>query len=218
MRVFQSLNARVLPLDRANIDTDSIIPKQYLKSIERAGYGAFLFDNWRYLDPGSLTVAPADRRLNPDFILNRPGRQEAAILLARQNFGCGSSREHAVWALLDYGIQVVIAASFSDIFSSNAAKNGLLLICLEDVPLDRLFACSLADPAWRLGVDLQRQELYPQGESAINFAIAAELKERLLNGWDEIALTLRDAEAIRAYESRRASEVPWLFPKRTQDK
>ena len=210
MRTFSRVCGCTVPLDRSNIDTDAIIPKQYLKSIKRDGYGAFLFDDWRYLDSGDLNTDPAQRRVNTQFILNDPARNDAVILLARRNFGCGSSREHAVWALLDYGIRVVIAASFSDIFASNAAKNGLLLISLAEVELAQLFTVSLAKPEWQLTVDLTQQLLLADNFS-LPFTVTPELKERLLNGWDDIALTLQYADEIRKYEAQRAKTAPWLF-------
>lgn len=213
MKPFTSFTGAVLPLDRGHVDTDAIIPKQYLKSIQRSGFGAFLFDDWRYLDPGTLNTDPATRRPNPDFILNHPARQGASILLARHNFGCGSSREHAVWALMDYGIRAVIADSYSDIFSSNAAHNGLLLVQLAPVIMDELFARSLADPGWRLRVSLEEQSLSDPSGWAMHFDFPAELKTRLLQGLDDIALTLGRREQILDYERRRKQQAPWLFPK-----
>lgn len=212
MKPFTSFTSTVLPLDRGQVDTDAIIPKQYLKSIQRSGFGAFLFDDWRYLDPGTLTTDPATRRPNPDFILNHPGRQGASILLARHNFGCGSSREHAVWALMDYGIRAVIADSYSDIFFSNAAHNGLLLVRLATAVIDELFTRSLADPGLRLSVSLEEQSLADLSGWRIPFDFPADLKTRLLQGLDDIALTLTHQEQILDYERRRRQQAPWLFP------
>lgn len=212
MRAFKSFTGRVLPMERNNVDTDAIIPKQYLKSIQRTGFGDFLFDDWRYLDPGTLDIDPATRRPNPDFVLNQPGRAGAEILLTRQNFGCGSSREHAVWALMDYGIRTVIAEGYSDLFFSNAAKNGLLLISLAPAVLDTLFARSLADPAWLLGISLEMQAVRDESSGQEEaFELSPDLKERLLKGMDDIALTLEHADGIRQYEARRREQAPWLF-------
>ena len=201
----------VVPLDRANVDTDAIIPKQFLKSVQRAGFGPNLFDEWRYLDHGEPGMDPRSRRPNPDFVLNQPRYQGASILLARDNFGCGSSREHAVWALQDYGIRVVIAPSFADIFYSNCFKNGVLPIVLDAATVDRLFEEVAARPGYRLQVDLERQRItLPDGEE-IAFEIDAFRRHCLLQGLDEIGLTLQHADEIRAYEERRRREAPWLF-------
>jgi 3-isopropylmalate/(R)-2-methylmalate dehydratase small subunit len=215
MKPFTSVTSTVAPLDRANVDTDAIIPKQYLKSIRRTGFGPFLFDDWRYLDPGDLSVDPATRRPNPDFVLNRPQHRGAGILLARENFGCGSSREHAVWALADAGFRCVIAPSFADIFFSNCDKNGLLAVVLPVPLVDRLFAAVAADPAVRVTVDLPSQRVRwggQDGEACLAaFEIEADRKRKLLEGLDEIGLTLQHAGAIRDYEARRRAEAPWLF-------
>ena len=199
----------VLPLDRANVDTDAIIPKQYLKSIRRTGFGPFLFDDWRYLDPGDLSVDPASRRPNPAFVLNDPRYAGASILMARENFGCGSSREHAVWALSDAGFRCVIAPSFADIFYNNCFKNGVLPLVLPEDTVDELFAAAL-DAAVSLRVDLPAQTV-TLGERSWTFDIDAFRKQCLLDGLDAIGLTLQHAEAIREYERRRAVEAPWLF-------
>ena len=210
MKPFTVVTGTAAPLDRANVDTDAIIPKQYLKSIRRTGFGPFLFDDWRYLTPGDLSVDPATRQPNPGFVLNRPAHRGATILLARENFGCGSSREHAVWALADHGFRCVIAPSFADIFFSNCYKNGFLPVVLPAATVDALFAAVAADPATAITVDLPAQTVrWPGGEA--QFAIDAHRKQKLVEGLDEIALTLRHADAIRAYEARRRAETPWLF-------
>jgi len=210
MRPFTTHCGTALPLDRANVDTDAIIPKQYLKSIRRTGFGPFLFDDWRYLDPGDLEVDPARRRVNPEFVLNRPQHRGATILLARENFGCGSSREHAVWALADAGFRCVIAPAFADIFYNNCFKNGVLPVVLPAAAVDALFAAVAADAAVQIGVDLAAQAVrWPGGEA--RFDVDAYRKDCLLKGLDEIGMTLRHAEAIRAYEARRSLEAPWLF-------
>jgi 3-isopropylmalate/(R)-2-methylmalate dehydratase small subunit len=211
MKAFTRIAAKALPLDRPNVDTDAIIPKQYLKSIRRSGFGPFLFDDWRYLDPGTLDIDPATRRINPDFVLNDPRHAGAEILLARDNFGCGSSREHAVWALDDQGFRAVIAPSFADIFFSNCFKNGLLPVVLTAAEVDALFTVVAAAPQTLIEVDLPAQEVrLPDGRS-FAFAINPHHKHNLVNGLDEIGLTLQQADAIRAYESKRRAEAPWLF-------
>jgi len=210
MKPFTTLTGTVAPLDRANVDTDAIIPKQYLKSIRRTGFGPFLFDDWRYLTPGDLSIDPATRKPNPDFVLNRPEHRGASILLARENFGCGSSREHAVWALADAGFRCVIAPSFADIFFSNCNKNGVLAVVVPPPQIDRLFAAIAADPRVPVTVDLPAQQLRWAGQQ-IPFDIDADRKRKLLEGLDEIGQTLQHAEAIRAYEARRRTETPWLF-------
>jgi len=210
MKPFTTITGAIAPLDRANVDTDAIIPKQYLKSIRRTGFGPFLFDDWRYLTPGDLSVDPATRRPNPDFVLNRPEHHGATILLARENFGCGSSREHAVWALADYGFRCVIAPSFADIFFSNCCKNGFLPVVLPAQAIAALFAAVNANPALAATVDLGAQRVcWAGGEAA--FEIDPLRKHKLVEGLDEIALTLRHGEDIRAYEARRRTEAPWLF-------
>lgn len=211
MKQFTTVTAVVAPLDRPNVDTDAIIPKQYLKSIRRTGFGPFLFDDWRYLDPGDLDIDPANRRLDPDFVLNQPAYAHAQILLARENFGCGSSREHAVWALDDYGFRAVIAPSFADIFYNNSFKNGLLPVVLPETTVSQLFERVLAAPGYKLTVDLPNQRVMTPNGEAYAFEIDAFRKSCLVEGLDEIALTLKDSDAIRAYERRRAAEAPWLF-------
>ena len=214
MRPFQRLNGLVVPLDRANVDTDAIIPKQFLKSIQRTGFGPNLFDDWRYLDRGEPGQECSGRPINTEFVLNLPRYRGGEILLARANFGCGSSREHAPWALLDYGFRVIIAPSFADIFHANSFKNGLLPIVLDAGVVDRLFAAVAATPGYRLEVDLPAQTVTtPEGE-VVGFEIDPFRKHCLLEGLDEVALTLQHAEDIRAYEARRREEAPWLFPER----
>jgi 3-isopropylmalate/(R)-2-methylmalate dehydratase small subunit len=210
VKPFTVVTGTVAPLDRANVDTDAIIPKQYLKSIRRTGFGPFLFDDWRYLTPGDLSVDPATRRPNPDFVLNRPQHRGATVLLARENFGCGSSREHAVWALADHGFRCVLAPSFADIFYSNCFKNGFLPVVLAPERIDALFAAVAADPGLAVTVDLPAQRVRWAGGEA-EFEIDAGRKHNLVEGLDEIGLTLRHADAIRAYEARRRVEAPWLF-------
>lgn len=211
MKAFVTVSSRVLPLDRANVDTDAIIPKQYLKSIRRTGFGQYLFDDWRYLDSGDLDVPVAGRRPNPDFVLNQPQYAGAQILLARENFGCGSSREHAVWALDDYGLRAVIAPSFADIFYSNSFKNGFLPVALDAEAVDRLFARVSADPALRLTIDLPAQTVTSSAGDCYSFALDAHRKHCLINGLDDIGLTLQHADAIADYERQLASTRPWLL-------
>ena len=211
MEKFVSREGLVAPLDRANVDTDAVIPKQFLKSIKRTGYGPNLFDAWRYLDHGEPGVDCSKRPLNPDFVLNQTRYQGAQILLARENFGCGSSREHAPWALLQYGFQAVIAPSFADIFFNNSFKNGLLLIRLDARAVDRLFKEVAAAPGYRLAVDLEQQSVTTPGGEVFKFEIDPSRKHSLLNGLDEIGLTLEHADAIKAFETKRRSEQPWLF-------
>ncbi len=211
MTPFTRLQALVAPLDRANVDTDAIIPKQFMKSIRRTGFGDNLFDEWRYLDRGEPGQDVSKRPLNPDFALNQPRYAGAQILLARENFGCGSSREHAPWALRDYGIRVLIAPSFADIFHGNCFKNGMLPIRLDAAVVVRLFQRVRAEPGFALDIDLADQVItLPDGER-IAFEVDAARKHRLLNGLDDIGLTLQRAERIRAYETRRAAAEPWLF-------
>jgi len=212
MKAFKTVTGIVVPLDRSNVDTDAIIPKQYLKSIKRTGFGVNLFDDWRYLDPGNPGDDHSKRRINPDFVLNQPRYQGAEILLARKNFGCGSSREHAVWALMDYVINVVIAPSYADIFFSNAFKNGLLAITLPEEEIDNLFAETFNTEGYRLNVNLEEQTITTPGDKTIPFEIDAGMKERLLQGLDEIGVTLSHADDIREYEKNRAAKAPWLFP------
>jgi len=211
MKIFDKLNGLVAPLDRANVDTDAIIPKQYLKSIKRTGFGPNLFDDWRYLDPGEPGMDHGRRRINPDFVLNQPRYQGARILLARDNFGCGSSREHAPWALMDYGFRVIIAPSYADIFYNNSFKNGLLPIVLERDAVDRLFQECAATPGYGLTVDLAAQTVTTPSGMVFRFEIDAFRKHCLLNGLDDIGLTFQHLDEIRAYEERRKKEAPWLF-------
>jgi len=211
MEPFIRHTGRVAPLDQSNVDTDAIIPKQYLKSVQRTGFGPNLFDDWRYLDPGEPGQDPSERRENPDFVLNQPRFRDAEILLARDNFGCGSSREHAVWAMTDYGFKAVIAPSFADIFYNNSFKNGLLPVKLDAAVLDRLFEAVWARDEYRLTVDLERQVVVEPEGSEHAFEVDPFRRECLLHGLDDIALTLQHAAEIRAYEERRAREAPWLF-------
>ena len=211
MEPFRQLTGIVVPLDRANVDTDAIIPKQFLKSIKRSGFGPNLFDAWRYLDHGEPGMDPRTRRPNPDFVLNEPRYRGAQILLARRNFGCGSSREHAPWALLDYGIRVLIAPSYADIFSTNCYKNGLLPIVLSEAEVDRLLEATKAFPGFRLTIDLEGQEVAAEdGSMRFHFHVEPFRKHCLLNGLDEIGLTLQHADEIGAFEERRLAEFPWL--------
>jgi 3-isopropylmalate/(R)-2-methylmalate dehydratase small subunit len=211
MQPFTVHTGIVAPLDRANVDTDAIIPKQFLKSIHRSGFGPNLFDAWRYLDQGEPGMDNGRRPLNPDFVLNESRYQGASILLARQNFGCGSSREHAPWALGDYGFRALIAPSFADIFFNNCFKNGLLPIVLPDASVDRLFADVAAFPGFTLTIDLERQTVASaDGALSIGFDVDPFRKRCLLNGWDDIGLTLQHADEIRAFEARHLRERPWL--------
>ncbi len=211
MEKFVTFNGVVCPLDRANVDTDAIIPKQFLKSIKRTGFGPNLFDEWRYLDHGEPGMDNSQRPLNPSFVLNDPRYAGASVLLARENFGCGSSREHAPWALLDYGFRVVIAPSFADIFFNNSFKNGLLPLVLDSETVDRLFAMAGGDKALALTVDLEQQRvLGPDGFEG-GFDVDPFRKQCLLEGLDDIGLTLQHIDEIKAYETRRRDEAPWLF-------
>ena len=214
MQKFDKLTGLVVPLDRVNVDTDAIIPKQYLKSIKRTGFGPTLFDDWRYLDPGEPGMDHTKRRINPGFVLNQPRYQGAAILLARENFGCGSSREHAPWALMDYGIRAIIAPSYADIFYNNSFKNGLLPIVLARDIVTLLFEATSACPGYRLTVDLAAQTVAMPDGQTYTFEIDAFRKHCLLHGLDDIGLTLQHVEAIRAYEERRRQQAPWLFAPR----
>ncbi|MBI4740323.1 MAG: 3-isopropylmalate dehydratase small subunit [Betaproteobacteria bacterium] len=211
MDKFVRFDGLVAPLDRANIDTDAIIPKQFLKSIKRSGFGPNLFDEWRYMDVGQPGQDNALRQRNPNFVLNLPRYEGAQILLTRKNFGCGSSREHAPWALLDFGLRVVIAESFADIFHNNCFKNGILPIVLPASELDALFAQVEATPGYKLTVDLERQLVVRPDGKGLPFAVDTFRKECLLNGWDDIGLTLRHADLIRTFEEKRRIEQPWLF-------
>ncbi len=201
----------VAPLDRENVDTDAIIPKQFLKSIHRTGFGPNLFDAWRYLDPGEPGQDPASRKPNPDFVLNQPRFRGATILIARKNFGCGSSREHAPWALQQFGFRAIIAPSYADIFFNNCFKNGLLPIVLPDFHLDHLFQEVAANMGYRLQIDLPAQTVTTPSGQVMRFDVEPFRKECLVNGWDDIGLTLRRQDAIRAYEERRRASEPWIF-------
>ncbi|MGH8432841.1 MAG: 3-isopropylmalate dehydratase small subunit [Solimonas sp.] len=211
MRAFTVVTSKVLPLDRPNVDTDAIIPKQYLKSIRRTGFGPFLFDDWRYLDPGTLDIDPATRRPNPEFVLNDAQHQGAQVLIARDNFGCGSSREHAVWALDDWGFRAVIAPSFADIFFSNCFKNGVLPVILKPEEVQAIFELVAGDANAQVTVDLPAQQVQLSDGRVYGFAINPHHKHNLVNGLDEIGLTLQQADAIRAYEAKRRVAAPWLF-------
>ena len=211
MQPFRIHTGIVAPLDRANVDTDAIIPKQFLKSIKRSGFGPNLFDAWRYTDRGEPGMDPASRRPNPDFALNQPRYRGASILLARRNFGCGSSREHAPWALADYGFRALIAPSYADIFFNNCFKNGLLPVVLGERDVARLFADVAAFPGFSLTIDLERQTVAtPDGGPVFAFDVDPFRRQCLLNGWDDIGLTLRHADAIRAFEAKHFAEQPWL--------
>lgn len=211
MEKFHTFTGLVAPMDRANVDTDAIIPKQFLKSIKRSGFGQNLFDEWRYLDHGEPGMDPAQRQPNPDFVLNQPRYQAAQILLARANFGCGSSREHAPWSLQDYGFCVIVAPSFADIFFNNCFKIGLLPIILDSVILDRLFEEVKLNIGYSLTVDLENQMVITPSKEAFNFEVDSFRKHCLLNGLDEIGLTLQHAEKIKQFEQKRRTEQPWLF-------
>jgi 3-isopropylmalate/(R)-2-methylmalate dehydratase small subunit len=211
MQAFTTLDGLVVPLDRANVDTDAIIPKQFLKSIKRAGFGPNLFDEWRYLDHGEPGMDPSTRKPNPEFVLNFPRYKGASVLLARDNFGCGSSREHAPWALEDYGIRAIIAPSYADIFYNNCFKNGILPIVLDAAVVDRLFRECEAGDGYRLHVDLDQQTVTTPGGEVLAFEVDGGRKHRLFNGLDDIGLTLLRADEIKAYEERRKQEAPWLF-------
>jgi 3-isopropylmalate/(R)-2-methylmalate dehydratase small subunit len=211
MDKFEVINGIVAPLDRPNVDTDAIIPKQFLKSIKRSGFGPNLFDGWRYLDTGEPGTDNSRRPLNPDFVLNKERYQGASILLARDNFGCGSSREHAPWALLDFGINVVIAPGFADIFYNNSMKNGLLPVVLSSGQVDQLFRETGVKSGYRLTVDLSGQTVTTPSGEAMKFEIDAFPRHCLLNGLDDIELTLQHVDDIRAYEAKRQNEAPWLF-------
>lgn len=211
MQKFTQLNGLVAPLDRANVDTDLIIPKQFLKSIKRTGFGPNLFDELRYLDEGFPGQDVTNRPLNQDFVLNKPRYQNSEVLLSRANFGCGSSREHAPWALVDYGFRAIIAPSFADIFFNNAPKNGLLLIQLDDATVDRLFNEVEATEGYRLLVDLPAQTVTTTSGEVLSFEMDQFRKHCLIEGLDDIGLTLKDAADIKAYEEARAKVTPWIF-------
>ena len=211
MEKFTRLNGLVAPIDRANVDTDAIIPKQFLKSIKRTGFGVNLFDEWRYMDHGEPGMDHSKRSLNPGFVLNQPRYKGAQVLLARQNFGCGSSREHAPWALMDFGFRALIAPSYADIFFNNCFKNGLLPIVLDTKVVDQLFREVDATPGYRVTIDLEQQVVTTPGGLSHAFTIESSRKHNLLNGLDEIGLTLAHADEIRAFEAKRKAEQPWLF-------
>jgi 3-isopropylmalate/(R)-2-methylmalate dehydratase small subunit len=211
MQAFQKITATVAPLDRANVDTDAIIPKQFLKSIRRAGFGPYLFDEWRYQDIGEPEKDCTNRPLKKDFVLNNPDYQGSEILLTRENFGCGSSREHAPWALEDYGFRAIIAPSFADIFYNNCFKNGILPITLSAEVIDGLFKEVTA--GYQLTIDLEAQTIITPKGQVIAFGIDESRKYRLYNGLDDIALSLLQADKIKAYEAERAKRAPWLFVK-----
>ena len=211
MRAFTTHTGRVVPLDRANVDTDQIIPKQFLKSIRRTGFGDNLFDAWRYLDEGDIGMTPNERRINSAFVLNEPRYQGGSVLLARDNFGCGSSREHAVWALLEYGFRCVIAPSFADIFFSNCFKNGLLPIVLKSEKIDQLFELASLDSPIEVTVDLPAQTITGAGDAPVTFTIDANRKRTLMEGLDDIASTLARRDDIATFEERHRQKQPWLF-------
>ena len=211
MQAFTKLNALVVPMDRANVDTDAIIPKQFLKSIKRTGYGPFLFDEWRYEDVGQPEMDCTHRPVRKDFVLNQAKFKGAQIMLARENFGCGSSREHAPWAILDYGISCVIAPSFADIFNNNCFKNGVLPVILTDDEMDVLFADTAANEGYKITVDLELQTVTTPSGQSFSFEVDAFRKHCLLNGLDDIALTLQNSKSIKSYEASRKNAAPWLF-------
>lgn len=211
MQAFRQHTGLVAPLDRANVDTDAIIPKQFLKSIKRTGFGENAFDEWRYLDHGEPGMDNAKRALNPNFVLNQSRYQGATILLARKNFGCGSSREHAPWALQQFGFHAIIAPSYADIFFNNCYKNGLLPIVLSEMEVDHLFNIVTATNGLNLSIDLERQIVQVPNAETYQFEVEDFRKQSLLNGWDEIGLTMRHVDKIKAYEAARAVREPWLF-------
>ncbi len=211
MEKFVKMQALVTPMDRSNVDTDAIIPKQFLKSIKRSGFGPNAFDEWRYLDHGEPGMDNSKRPLNPDFVLNQARYQGANILLARENFGCGSSREHAPWALEDYGFRVIIAPSFADIFFNNCFKNGILPIVLDEAKVGQLFKEVEANEGYQLAVDLEAQVITTPAGEVINFEVDAFRKHCLINGLDDIGLTLQHVDDIKAYEEKRKQQAPWLF-------
>jgi 3-isopropylmalate/(R)-2-methylmalate dehydratase small subunit len=211
MKAFTVHQGVVAPMDRANIDTDMIIPKQFLKSIKRSGFGPNLFDELRYLDEGQPDADNSGRPLNPDFVLNQPRYSGASVLLARENFGCGSSREHAPWALEDFGFRAIIAPSYADIFYNNSFKNGLLPIVLDEETVDRLFKETEASEGYQLTVDLENKKVVTPSGEEIAFEVDDFRRHCLLNGLDDIGLTLQDADEIKAYEEKRRASSPWLF-------
>jgi 3-isopropylmalate/(R)-2-methylmalate dehydratase small subunit len=211
MQKFEMLTGLVMPMDRANVDTDAIIPKQFLKSIKRAGFGPNLFDEWRYLDHGEPGMDNSKRLANREFVLNQPRYQGAKILLARENFGCGSSREHAPWALLDYGFVAIIAPSYADIFYNNCFKNGILPIVQDSKVVDQLFKEVQVSAGYQLKIDLTAQTIMKPNGAVLTFTIDAFRKHCLLHGLDDIGLTLQHVDDIKSYETRRQQEAPWLF-------
>ncbi len=211
MKPFRRHTGLVAPLDRANVDTDAIIPKQFLKSIKRTGFGENAFDEWRYMDHGEPGMDNGKRPLNPNFVLNQSRYQGATILLTRKNFGCGSSREHAPWALQQFGFNAIIAPSYADIFFNNCYKNGLLPIVLSELEVDHLFNIVVATNGLKLNVDLERQVVEVPNAETYKFDVEDSRKQSLLNGWDEIGRTLRHNDKIKAYEAARAQQEPWLF-------
>ncbi|EGK09007.1 3-isopropylmalate dehydratase small subunit [Psychrobacter sanguinis] len=211
MQAYNTQTGIVCPLDRSNVDTDQIIPKQFLKSIKRTGFGVNLFDDWRYLDEGFPGQDHTKRPINPDFVLNKPRYQGATILLARSNFGCGSSREHAPWALSEYGFRTVIAPSFADIFYNNCFKNGMLPIVLPEEQVDELFEACFANEGYELTADLERQVVITPEGKEFAFEVDEFRKHCLLNGLDDIGLTLQQSDAIKAYEEKMQQKTPWIF-------
>lgn len=211
MQAFTTLEGLVVPLDRANVDTDAIIPKQFLKSIKRTGYGPFLFDEWRYEDVGQPEMDCSNRPIRKDFVLNQPRYKGAEIMLARENFGCGSSREHAPWAIIDFGVSCVIAPSFADIFYNNCFKNGILPVVLSDAEMDVLFAEIESNEGYKLNVDLAAQTVSTPSGQVFSFEVDGFRKHCLINGLDDIGLTLQQADNIKSYEEKRKTEAPWLF-------
>ncbi len=211
MEAFTQHTGLVVPLDRSNVDTDAIIPKQFLKSIKRTGFGPNLFDEWRYLDHGEPGMDNSKRPLNPDFVMNKERYQGASILLARENFGCGSSREHAPWALEDYGIKAVIAPSYADIFFNNCFKNGILPIVLDHATMDTLFEQTEANEGFKLDIDLDKQTVTMPNGDVIGFEVESDRKHSLYNGLDDIGITLQQEDAISKYEEERSKRAPWLF-------
>ncbi len=211
MEAFRQHAGLVAPLDRANVDTDAIIPKQFLKSIKRSGFGPNLFDEWRYMDHGEPGMDNSKRPLNPNFVLNQSRYQGASVLLARKNFGCGSSREHAPWAIQQFGFKAIVAPSYADIFYNNCFKNGLLPVVLTELEIDHLFNIVLATNGAKLRVDLDRQVVEVPGGESYQFQVEDHRKQCLLNGWDDIGLSLRHVDKIKAYEAMRARSEPWIF-------
>jgi 3-isopropylmalate/(R)-2-methylmalate dehydratase small subunit len=211
MEAFRQHTGLVAPLDRTNVDTDAIIPKQFLKSIKRTGFGENAFDELRYLDQGEPGMDNSKRPVNPNFVLNQARYQGATILLARKNFGCGSSREHAPWALQQFGFKAIVAPSYADIFYNNCFKNGLLPIVLSEAEVDHLFAATLSTPGLKLQVDLEKQTVELPGAQSYKFDVEGHRRDCLLNGWDDIGLTMRHTDKIRAYEAARAKREPWIL-------